>query len=139
VARGTEFQQINHLAHIFLSIYHMCVYNHTYMNETPEQVIRWFQAAVEKLSPIAAGSLSLRKSPCIRENCPACANGEGHASYVLYGRFKGKRFSIYVPNDLVPQIKEAIANGRRIQEMMSEAGIRYTQALKVKRKKELTR
>ena len=42
------------------------------MSETPEQVMRWFQAAIQKLSPAAAGALSLRKSPCIRKNCPAC-------------------------------------------------------------------
>src|SRR5262245_6373352 len=115
----------------------MCVYTHTYMSESPEQVIRWFQAAVKNLSPAAAGSLSLRRSPCIRNNCPACASGQGHSSYVLYGRLEGKRFSIYVPDDLVPQINEAIANGRRLQELVSEAGVRYTQALKARRRKQL--
>ena|SRR5437867_3190156 len=103
------------------------------MSESPEQVIRWFQTAVKKLSPAAAGSLSLRRSPCIRKNCPTCASGEGHSSYVLYGRLEGKRFSIYVPDDLVPRVHEAIANGRRVQELLSEAGVRYTQALKAKR------
>jgi hypothetical protein len=53
------------------------------MNETPEQAMRWFHAAVQKLTPVAAGSLSLRKSPCIGENCAACASGEGYSSYVL--------------------------------------------------------
>ena len=92
--------------------------------------------AVQKLAPAAAGSLSLRKSPCIRKNCPVCASGEGHSSYALYGRLKGKRFSIYVPGDFVPEIHEAIANGRRVQELLSEAGFRYTRALKAKRWKE---
>ena len=105
------------------------------MKETPEQVIQWFQAAVLNLTPAVAGSLSLRKSPCIRKNCPACASGEGHSSYALYGRLRGKRFSIYVPNDLVPEISEAIANGQRLQELLCEASIRYTQALKGKRMK----
>lgn len=36
------------------------------------------------------GSLALRKGPCIRPNCPACASGEGHSSYAPYGR-RGKR------------------------------------------------
>jgi len=103
------------------------------MNETPEQVTKWFQAAVQRLGPAVAGSLSLRKSPCIRKNCPACARGEGHVSYALYGRLKGKRFSIYVPNDLVPEISSAIANGQRVQELLSEAGVRFTKALKENR------
>jgi hypothetical protein len=106
------------------------------MKETPEQVVKWFQAAAQKLAPAAVGSLSLRKSPCIRKNCPVCASGEGHASYALYGRHRGKRFSIYVPNDLVPEVSEAIANGQRMHELLSEAGLRYTRALKEKRKKQ---
>jgi hypothetical protein len=113
-----------------------CACKHTYMKETPEQVTKWFQTAVQKLAPAVAGSLSLRKSPCIRKNCPACASGEGHSSYALYGRLKGKRFSIYVPNDLVPEVSAAIANGQRMQELLSEAGVRYTQALKESRKRE---
>jgi hypothetical protein len=103
------------------------------MKERPEQVATWFQTAVQKLGPAVAGSLSLRKSPCIRKNCPACARGDGHASYALYGRLKGKRFSIYVPSDLVPEISAAITNGHRVQELLSEAGIRFTKALKESR------
>jgi hypothetical protein len=36
---------------------------------------------------------------------------------------------------LVPQIQEAIANGRRVQELVSDAGVRYANALKAKRKR----
>jgi hypothetical protein len=106
------------------------------MKETPERVTRWFQTAVQKLGPAVGGSLSLRKNPCVRKNCRACASGEGHASYALYARLKGKRLSIYVPNDLVPEISAAIANGQRVQELLSEAGVRFTQALKESRKRE---
>jgi len=31
--------------------------------ETPEEVRRWFQSAIQRLWPIAAESISLRKSP----------------------------------------------------------------------------
>ena len=109
------------------------------MTETPEHVIRWFHCEVQKLSPVAAGSLCLRKSPCIRKSCPACAKGEYHSSYALYGRRAGKRFSIYVPEELVPEVRKAIANGRRIQELLAEAGVRYTRALKAKRAREARR
>jgi hypothetical protein len=53
----------------------------------------------------------------------------------LYGRKRGQRFTIYVPEELVPEVREAIANGRRLQELVSEAGVRYTKALKAKRRK----
>jgi hypothetical protein len=103
--------------------------------EGPAAVGEWFGNAIELIWPVADGSLSLRKSPCVRANCPACAAGEGHRSYVLYGRTAKKRFSIYVPEDLVPEVKAAMENGRRLKELISEAGLRYTQALKETRKR----
>jgi hypothetical protein len=96
----------------------------------------WFGKAIEAIWPVADGSLSLRKSPCVRANCPACAAGEGHRSYVLYGRTGKKRFSIYVPEDLVPEVRAAMENGRRLKELISEAGLRYTQALKEEHKRQ---
>ena len=102
--------------------------------ETSQRVRIWFQAAVQKMWPVAEGSLSLRRSPCIRENCQACAKGKGHLSYVLYGREGKRRLSIYVPEDLVPEIEKALANGRRLQQLMNEAGLRYVRALKSQRR-----
>jgi len=101
--------------------------------DKPEDVERWFAAAIAKLWPIAAGSLSLRRCPCIRENCRVCARGEGHASYVLYARRSGRRVSIYVPDDLAPKVEEAIENGRRLQQLANEAGVRYVEAVKRQR------
>ena len=101
--------------------------------ETPEQVKQWFLNAIRGLWPLAEGSQSLRKSPCIRENCPACARGEGHSSYVLYGRRGGKRFSIYVPDEVAPGIQVAVENGRRLKDLINEAGLRYAHAVKAQR------
>ena len=61
---------------------------------------------------------------------PACARGEGHSSHVLYGRQGKKRLSIYVPEKLVPEVQAALENGRRLQQLMNEAGLRYVRALK---------
>lgn len=102
-------------------------------NETPEEVKGWFVEAIQRLWPVATGSLSLRKCPCIREHCAACESGEGHSSYALYGRQGDRRFSIYVPEDLAPQIQQAITNGRQLQQLINEAGQRYTKALKKQR------
>ena len=98
--------------------------------ESAEDVRRWFASAIRDLWPVAVGSLSLRKGPCIRPNCPACASGQGHSSYALYGRRGNRRFSIYVPERLVPDIRSAIQNGRELQELINEAGVRYVSALK---------
>ena len=99
-------------------------------DETTEDVHAWFMAAFRQLWPVATGSLSLRKGSCIRKNCAACASGKGHSSYALYGRQGKGRFSIYVPDRLVPEVRTAIQNGRLLQDLINEAGIRYVGALK---------
>jgi len=70
------------------------------------------------------------KAPVSEKNCAACGSGTGHSSYALYGRKGKQRFSVYVPTDLVPSVELALENGRLLQELMMEAGRRYTLALK---------
>jgi hypothetical protein len=101
--------------------------------ESTEDVRRWFLQQVSELWPLATGSLSLRTGPCIREHCTACERGEGHASYALYGRKNNRRFSLYVPEELVPLVQQAVNNGRKLEQLLHEAGLRYTVALKAKR------
>jgi len=121
---------------ILCVFYCMCATHHLYMRrkETSLEVKRWFQDTTRDLWPIAVGSLSLRKSPCIRERCGLCESGVGHSSYALYGRKGKRRFSIYVPDELAPELERAIQNGRHLQELMMEAGRRYTLALKKERR-----
>ena len=95
-----------------------------------DELKRWFLDGAEELWPIALGSLSLRKSPCIRKQCSACASGHGHLSYALSGYQGKRRFSIYVPDELAPEIEKAIENGRQLQELMKEAGLRYIKGRK---------
>jgi hypothetical protein len=102
--------------------------------ERPERVKEWFQAAIAELWPVATGSISLRRSPCIRKQCRLCETGEGHPSYALYGRNGKQRFVIYVPDELAPEVERAVHNGRRLQELIAEAGQRYTLALKYERR-----
>ena len=102
-------------------------------SESPEDVRRWFLRQVSELWPLAAGSLSLRTGPCIREHCSVCRRGEGHASYAFYGRKNNRRFSVYVPQELVAQLQRAVDNGRKLDKLMREAGLRYTVALKGQR------
>ena len=97
---------------------------------SPSDVQQWFTKAIGGVWPVATGSLSLRKGPCIRKNCPACAAGKGHSSYAMYVRRGSRRFSIYVPERLVPEVRKAIENGRLLQDLINEAGVRYVSALK---------
>src|ERR1700747_3006747 len=98
--------------------------------ESPSDVLRWLQSETADLWPAMLGSLSLRRSPCVRENCRACQSGEQHPSYVLYGRLKGRRFAVYVPEELVPEVRRCLDNGRALQELLFQAAPRYVKALK---------
>jgi len=95
--------------------------------ESPEDLRQEFLAAVSKLWPVAGGSLSLRKSSCVREHCRACESGVGHPSYGLWGRSGTERFSLYVPEELVPELQQAVLNGQALQRLVREMGVRYTQ------------
>ena len=101
--------------------------------ESPIDVIRWMQSGAAGLWPAIAGSLSFRRSRCMRENCPACWSGEQHPSHVLYGRHNGRRFAVYVPEDLVGEVRRAVDNGRALQGLLVQAGPRYVKALKRER------
>jgi hypothetical protein len=107
----------------------------TNQSESPSDVWRWFQNQADNLGPAVLGSLSLRRSPCVRENCPACLSGEQHASYVLYGRLKGRRFAVYVPEELVAEVRRCLENGRALQDLLYQAAPRYVKALKRERDK----
>jgi hypothetical protein len=118
----------------------MCGLWHIYImktnqSESPSDIWRWFQNQADSLGPAVLGSLSLRRSPCVRENCPACLSGEQHASYVLYGRLKGRRFAVYVPEELVAEVRRCLENGRALQDLLYQVAPRYVKALKRERDK----
>jgi hypothetical protein len=108
-------------------------------SESPSDVMRWLERQAAGSLPAILGSLSLRRAPCIRPNCQACQSGEQHRSWVLYGRVKGRRFSIYVPEDLVPEVQRCLDKGRALQELLFEAAPRYVQALKREKDKSANR
>ena len=103
--------------------------------ESSSDVVRWLQSEAAELWPALLGSLSFRRSPCVRENCQACVSGEQHPSHVLYGRLKGRRVAVYVPEELVPEVQRSLDNGRALQELLQQAAPRYIKALKRERTK----
>ncbi len=119
--------------YFFLAMYIWCVTYIVVMSnklESPSDVQRWLQAKAANLWPAALGSLSLRRTRCIRKNCRACQSGEKHPSWVLSGHIQGKRFSLYVPEALVPEVQHCLDNGRALQELLFASAVRYVKALK---------
>jgi len=103
--------------------------------ESVADVLNWLRSESANLFPAILGSLSLRRSPCTRENCQACLSGEQHPAHVLYGRLKRRRVAVYVPEELVPEVRRSVENGHALQEVLQQAAPRYIKALKRERKK----
>lgn len=72
--------------------------------------------------PALKGSLAQVYKPCIRPNCAACARGDKHPNYLLTFTQKGRRRCLYVPKSMVPILKRALENGRRIERLLYEMG-----------------
>ena len=54
--------------------------------------------------------------------------------HVLYGRHHGRRLAVYVPEELVGEVRRFIENGRALQDLLMQAGPCYVKALKRARK-----
>ena len=100
-------------------------------SESASDVMRWLQSEAAVLWPAFLGSLSLRRSRCIRPNCAACLSGEQHQSYVLYDRAEGRRIAVYVPEDLVPQVQRGLDNGRERRHMTEALIVRIMDGMDV--------
>jgi len=103
---------------------YMVVYTYLIMKrKRREKGHREFSEQVESLWPLAKGSVAEVRKPCIRPNCRACAEGEKHQAFIFsYKDNKGKRRCLYVPEELVPTLRQALENGRRLEELLSQLG-----------------
>lgn len=101
--------------------------------ESPTDVLIWFRKEAANLTPAILGSLNFRRCPCARARCRLCESGEQHPSYVLYSRVSGRRFTLYIPEELVPEVRRGLDNGRALQELLQQATPRYINALKRER------
>lgn len=81
-----------------------------------------FLRQLEQLWPAIKGSLAQVRKPCIRPNCPACARGDKHPAFILAFTDKGKRRCMYVPAELVPQLQQALRNGKALEELLYQLG-----------------
>lgn len=87
----------------------------------------------KNLLPALKGSLAKVYKPCIRKSCPLCGRGEKHPAWILTVSRKGRRRCLYVPEALVPVIQQAIQNGRKIEEWLSDQGPEIVKAFRLQR------
>lgn len=79
---------------------------------------------IQKLWPAAKGSVAAIRKPCVRPECKACAEGRKHRAFILSYKEGTRRRCLYVPARQVEVLRRAIANGRKIEELLSKAGAR---------------
>ena len=79
-----------------------------------------FVKEVAGLWPCIKGSLAEVRKPCARPTCPACRRGRKHSAYILSYRQGGKVRCRYVPREWVGSLRQAIANGRRLEQRLAE-------------------
>lgn len=88
---------------------------------TPHSQQAFFEA-IHTLWPLARGSLSEVRKPCTRKGCKACATGTKHPAFIYTYRQGGKRHCLHVRPPYVAQVRLAIENGRKIEEMLTDLG-----------------
>ena len=81
-----------------------------------------FLHQLRSLWPALKGSLALVYKPCTRPHCPACARGAKHPNYLLAFTERGRRRCLYVPRPMVPVLRRALRNGRRIERLLFSMG-----------------
>jgi len=81
-----------------------------------------FLRQLAKLWPAIKGSLAEVHKPCIRPHCAACARGDKHRAFILSFTDRGRRRCMYVPAQLVPQLRQALRNGKALEALLYQLG-----------------
>jgi Family of unknown function (DUF6788) len=89
----------------------------------PTQIRRMLDSRLKKLatrSPILAASLNAYTHRCGRPACRCHHGGPLHAGQHLTFHDQGKTRSVYVPKDLLPEVRAWIAEHKRLKELLHE-------------------
>ena len=90
--------------------------------QTSDEQKSKFQEKAASLWPVAKGSLCQTRSPCTRKTCKACASGRKHPKLLFTFREDGKLRGLYVRPVHAGRLRQAIANGRELERLITAAG-----------------
>ena len=88
----------------------------------PTLIHRSLQARLKQLrakSPVLAASLVTIRRACGNPNC-RCARGQKHPGYYLTWKVKAKTHTVYVPVDLLAQVKQWTQEHRRLKQLVHQ-------------------
>lgn len=89
---------------------------------------RHVRDALSAMGPAVKGSLVEVRKPCIRPGCPACKSGRKHRAFMFHYAEGGKRRCMYVPLSCVAPLREALRNGRLVEDCLHKAGPAFIRA-----------
>lgn len=96
--------------------------------ETPQHptlIRRMSESRMHQLqarSPVLGASLVVIAKHCGRAGCH-CQRGEKHRGYCLTYKEKGKTHTVYVPVDIIKEVKQWIEEHRRLKRLMQELSL----------------
>lgn len=91
--------------------------------EHPTLIRRMLDARLRKVasaSPVLAASLSFYSHRCSSPECRCHHGGPLHNTQHVTYKEEGKTRSVYVPKDLIPQVRAWIAQHRRLKALLQE-------------------
>lgn len=99
-----------------------------------ELMEKWLKA-VKETGISAKGSIREYRRNCGSKKCRKCASGERHPTHQMTYYLDGRQRSRHVGPSQLQQMREAIANGRKLEEMLVRFGLEYLDMLKEDRRK----
>lgn len=75
--------------------------------------------ALAQAGPLIQGSLATIRVTCGNPNCK-CARGEKHESHILNRKEQGRSTSLYIPVDMVAEVRKWVLEQRRVKRLMKE-------------------
>src|SRR5947199_6335527 len=92
--------------------------------EHPTLIRRMLDSRLAKLGtakPVLAASLAQITKHCGRAACHCRQGGPRHAAWHLTFKVKGKTRTVYVPNDLLDEVRAWLAEHKRLKALLQEA------------------
>ena len=89
----------------------------------PTLIRRMLDSRLKKLAtttPVLAASLSSYTHRCGRPSCHCRTGGSLHHGQHLTFKERGKTRSVYVPKDLLPEVRTWLAEHRRLKHLLHE-------------------
>jgi hypothetical protein len=78
------------------------------------------QKQLQAKSPVLAASLVTTRRTCGNPKC-RCAHGRKHPGHYLTWKVKGKTQTVYVPVDLLSQVKQWTHEHRRLKQLVRQS------------------